>query len=92
MQMQELVDEFEHTAAILAEADLDEESWLRLRRRVVHLIERGSFLTTSGDLASAHWDQTDPPVLLARAFGTIHTRLVAALDQSAATAGQPAAA
>lgn len=92
MQAQALMHQFEQTAEILAEAGLDEESWVPLRGRVIDLIQRGSALTTYSTLAGVHWDETDPPVLLARAFGTVHAGLAAALDQPAATVGQPAAA
>lgn len=84
MNVRELLHEFQQTAAILGQAELDDESWVALRRLVIDLIERGSALAPSSGFAAIHWDETDCPVLLARAFGTVHTRLVAAGEQPAA--------
>lgn len=63
---------------------MDRASW-----SVIDLIHRGSrMLAVEGHnrhLAAIRWNQADAPVLLARAFGTVHRELTAA----AAHARQP---
>lgn len=90
--VQQMVQEFEQAAWTIAEVDLDEQSWTTLRARVVDLIERGDRALalvgcTGGESWTAiRWERADRPVVLARTFGTVHRRLVAALDVPAPTA------
>ena len=80
-----LLNEFEQTARRIGKAGLDDASWTQIRRRVIDLIQRGNRTvalseTTGNDRWTAiQWDETDAPVLLARAFSVVHHRLAAAL-------------
>lgn len=84
--VREMIQEFEQAAWTIAEVELDEQSWMALRARVVDLIERGERAVglvggTGGETWTAiRWDRTDSPVVLARAFGAVHRRLAAALQ------------
>lgn len=84
--VQQMAQEFEPAAWTIAEAELNEQSWTALRAPVVDLIERGERAlalagATGGETWTAiRWDRSDAPVVLARAFGVVHRRLVAALD------------
>lgn len=93
--VREMIQEFEQAAWTIAEADLDEQSWTTLRARVVDLIERGERALalaggTGGETWTAtRWGRADSPVLLARAFGMVHRRLVAALHVPVPAAETP---
>jgi hypothetical protein len=79
-----MLQEFEDAAWSIAEAGLDEQPWTQLRGRVIELIQRGNRTVTliertySDDWMAICWDETDTPVMLARAFGTVHRRLAGA--------------
>jgi hypothetical protein len=74
-----LLYEFEQAAWEIADAGSDEERWSGLRRRVIDLIERGnvSIAATSAPAQTPiRWLETDAVVVLGRAFGVVHRRLV----------------
>lgn len=78
---QRLLDDFERTAHTIAHADVDPAVWAVLRYEVVDLIARGNRALTNGgtrndvDWSAIRWDETDAPVVLARAFSVMHRRL-----------------
>lgn len=78
---QRLLDEFDRAADTIAEAGVNPASWARLRYEVVDLIARGNRALTNGgtrndvDWSAIRWDETDAPVVLARAFSIVHRRL-----------------
>jgi hypothetical protein len=79
--------EYEDAAWHIAEVPLDETCWDEARRAtVVALIERGNDIVdglvgTSGT-GAIRWHQSEPPVILARAFGRTHQLLAAAVRQA----------
>lgn len=87
--LQEALHEFDRVAWSIADAGFEEASWLPLRKYVIDLIERGNAAVALVDGAPSdswtaiRWDETDAPVMLARAFGKAHRRLAAALDKTA---------
>lgn len=82
--------DFDQTAATLATIELDEQAWATLSGPVAELVNRGAdalALEADDSFAVAfRCRETDPPVLLARAFGKVHGNLAAA----AASGLQPA--
>ena len=78
---QRLLDEFERTAHTIADAGVDPASWAGLRYEVVDMIDRGNRALARGgtrndvDWSEIRWDESDAPVVLARAFGVVHRRL-----------------
>jgi hypothetical protein len=82
-KVRDLVEQLDEAAWDIAQAKLDEQSWTILGARVVELIDRAERMLAfadrpGGDAGPAIcWARTDPPVVLARAFGTVHRRLVA---------------
>lgn len=80
---EELVEELDEAAWDVARVEVDDPSWTILGARVVELIARADAMLalgdrTGGDVGPAvRWDRTDPPVVLARALGTVHRRLAA---------------
>lgn len=93
--VEQMIQEFEQAAWTIAAAELDEQSWTALRTPVVDLLERGERALalaggTGGENWTAiRWDRSDAPVVLARAFGVVHRRLVAALDVPVPAAEAP---
>lgn len=88
--VQELLQEFEQVAWVIAGAKLDDTSWTQLRAQVVDLIQRGNTLlgqNAGNGWTGAHWDQTDAVVMLARAFGVVHRRLAALPEWAPAMEG-----
>lgn len=76
----ELLQEFEQATWIIADAEVDEGSWARIRGAVIDLIRRGSATLASPDSTTwtdIHWDEADTAPMLARAFAMVHLRLAA---------------
>ncbi len=84
-QVRDLVEQLDEAAWDIAQAELDEPSWTIRGARVAELINRAERLLAlaerPGDSGPAiRWERTDRPVVLARAFGTVHRRLVAMVE------------
>jgi hypothetical protein len=84
-----VVQEFEDAAWHIAEVPPDEPCWDEERRAtVVMLIERGSRIAerlagpAPNGAGSIRWSESDSAVVLSRAFGRMHQRLVVAIRQA----------
>ena len=87
-----VLEEFEHTASVIAELGYDDRSWAPWRRRVIDQIERGHRTLariggTHGEAAAIRWDVSDTTPMLARAFATLHRHLAALVTST--FEGQP---
>jgi len=84
-----VLQEYEDAAWHIAEVPPDEPCWDEERRAtVVALIERGNRIAdrlagpASNGAGSIRWSESDSPVVLSRAFGRMHQRLVVAIRQA----------
>jgi hypothetical protein len=84
-----VLQEFEDAAWHIAEGLPDEPCWDEERRAtVVMLIERGNRIAdrlagpAPDGAGSIRWSESDSPVVLSRAFGRMHQRLVVAIRQA----------
>lgn len=76
----ELLQEFEQATWIIADAEVDERSWARIRGTVIDLIRRGSATLAPPDgtpWTDIPWDEGDTAPMLARAFAMVHLRVAA---------------
>lgn len=84
----EMLQELDEAAWTIAEAGLDETGWMHMhmKRRVIDLTDGANRMVAilqnhgSGCWHPVRWDEGDPAVMLARAFGKAHRRLAAAVD------------
>jgi hypothetical protein len=80
--IREILADFDQTAGRLATIELDEQTWTTLSGPVAELVNRGAnALALEADDSFAvtfRSRETDPPVLLARAFSKVHGNLAAA--------------
>jgi hypothetical protein len=81
--VEDLIQELDEAAWAIAQVDLADQSWTILEPRVLELIDRADRVLALGHRTgvdagpAVRWARTDPPVVLARAFGLVHRRLAA---------------
>lgn len=80
-----LLHEFEQAAWQIADADQHETWPADLRCRAIDLIDRANrAVAASEGIRTSLWmDDTDPEVVIARAFGIVHSRLATAVNKAA---------